>query len=140
MRHPYRTIALTIVAVVFTTGCSVSYPFQLLLTVKNADDGTPLEGVTGTLDTMGVEEQKTRLDYGFGLQTHTGTDGRLTYDFNISGSPDRFPHWYLKLHKDGFEPVVIDIQPNPVPDDRKNRQPIPVTVEMKPTVKKAEGR
>ena len=34
MYHPIRTIALAAIATILLTGCSISYPFQLLLKVE----------------------------------------------------------------------------------------------------------
>ena len=131
MRHPIRTIALAAVATVMLTGCSISYPFQLLLTVENEDGGQPVEGVTVALDTTDENADKLRLDYGFRCRGTTDSSGRLTDDFQIEGSPNAYKHWHLKLQKDGFEPVVVDIRPDPVPNSR-DRTPIPVAVKMKP--------
>jgi hypothetical protein len=134
MRHPYRTVPLVVAAVVLLTGCSYSYPIQLLLTVKNADDGKPVEGVTGVLDTLAVEERKQDLDYGSSFSNRTNADGLLTHEFT-AGNTDHKGPWYLKLQKDGFEPLVIAIRPSPVPKSGE-QTPVPVTVEMKPLPKK----
>jgi hypothetical protein len=137
MRHPYRTIGLAVAAVVLLTGCSTANHFRLLLTVKNADTGEPLEGVTGVLTTSPSEERKNELDYGFPLVVGTNADGQLTHEFMVSPYPSDAPHWYLKLKKEGYDPVIIDIKPNPQPERKGNeKHPLPVTVEMKPLAKK----
>ena len=131
MRHPIRTIALAAIAVVLLTGCSISYPFQLLLTVENEDDGQPLEGVTVVLKTTSGDANRLGMDNGSQLGDATDSTGRFTHEFQIMNSPDNDKHWYLKLQKEGFETVVVDIRPDPVPSSR-DRTPIPVTVKMKP--------
>ena len=131
MRHPIRTIALAAVATILLTGCSISYPFQLLLTVENEDGGQPLEDVTIVLDTTDADDNMTQTDYGVHFRGTTDSSGGLTHDFHITQAPDFYKHWYLKLQKDGFEPVVVDIRPDPVPNSR-DRTPIPVAVKMKP--------
>jgi hypothetical protein len=140
MRHPYRTVSLVVVTLVLLTGCSVSYPFQLLLTVKNADDGTPVEGVTVVLDTTNADEDRLQFDRGSypspSSDRQTDAEGRLTFTFQINNEPHRYAYWFLKLRKDGFEPAVVDIRPNPVPKNHRETTPLPVVVEMKPLPKK----
>ena len=131
MRHPIRTIALAAIATILLTGCSVSYPFQLLLKVETEDDGQPLEGVTVVLDTTSEYADKWRMDHGFHHGVPTDASGRVVLDFQITQAPDIYKHWFLKLQKDGYESTVIDIRPNPVPNSR-DRTPIPITVKMKP--------
>ena len=126
---------LLVVAVVLLTGCSWSYKFRLLLTVKNADDGTPVQGVTAVLDDpVLADERKQDLNAGSRLGT-TDAGGELTHDFIRNGSGWSDP-WYLKLKKEGFEPQVIDI--NPRKDGLKSGEPnpLPIAVEMKPLPKK----
>ena len=136
MRHPYRTVPIVVATVVLLTGCSVSYPFQLLLTVKNAEDGQPIEGVTGYFGQSNEDEPNAQFEYGFPLRQETNAEGRLTYDFQVSGSPDHYAHWYLKLRKDGFTPLVIDVRPGVVPKNNDPKTPIPVVVKMEPLPKK----
>lgn len=138
MRHPYRTIGLAVAAVVLLTGCSTANHFRLLLTVKDANTGEPVEGVTGVIDdTLSAEERKNEPDFGFPLVIGTNADGQLTYEFMVSPYPSDAPHWYLKLKKEGYEPAVIDIKPNPQPKrNGDEKPPLPVTVEMKPLAKK----
>jgi hypothetical protein len=130
MRHPVRTIALAAIATVLLTGCTKVYPFQLLLTVESEADGRALEGVTAVLKTTSGDANRLGMDYGSQLGDLTDSSGRFTHDFQIVGSPDNDKHWYLKLQKDGFEPVVVDIRPDPVPNSH-DKTPIPVTVKMK---------
>jgi hypothetical protein len=138
MRHPYRTIGLAIVTVVLLTGCSTANYFRLLLTVKDGDTGKPVEGVTGIIDyTTNAEEQKNDLTIGLSSTGSTNADGQLTHDFMVSPYPSNAPHWYLKLKKEGYEPAVIDIKPNPEPERKRDeKHPLPVVVEMKPLAKK----
>jgi hypothetical protein len=136
MRHPYRTVGLALVAVVLLTGCSTANYFRLLLTVKDADTGKPIEGVTGVLDVQLSEQHKNELDHGYSLGGGTNADGQLTHEFMVSPYPSDWP-WYLKLKKEGYEPVTIDIKPNPQPERKHDEKtPLPVTVEMKPLTKK----
>jgi hypothetical protein len=114
MRHPYRTVGLTIAAVVLLTGCSNSYTFNLLLTVTNQDDGQPVEGVTVVLDTaINAEEQKQKLDAG-SLLDATSAEGKLTHRFNYAGYFRTSGPWYLKLQKEGFVSQVIDVSPKKI--------------------------
>ena len=133
MRNPFRTITLAAAAILLLTGCSYSYPFQLLLTVKDAETGKPLEGVTGVLDTTDREEAKYQMESGFSLRRETGAGGGLMHDFQITNKPDQYRHWFLKLRKEGYEPTVVDIRPDPVPET-KERISIPIAVKMKPLV------
>lgn len=139
MRHPYRTIPLVVVTVVALTGCSVAYPFQLLLTVKNAEDGTPVEGVTVALETTNTEDHKHDFEWGNSLtlaEPHqTDTNGQHSATFQINSQHDRYAFWWLKLRKEGFETTVINIRPDPVPKSTQTT-PLPVTVQMKPLPKK----
>ena len=89
MRSPIRTIAVAVAAIILLTGCSVSYPFQLLLNVKDAESGQPLEGVTGVFHTTDHEEKKADFDSGPPLGTKTSAGGGLMHDFQIIEKPDR---------------------------------------------------
>ena len=134
MRHPYRTIGLAIVSVVLLTGCSTLHTFKLILTVKNAGDGQPVEGATVVLDdTLTAAEHKQQLDRGSPLG-ETNAEGKLTHEFKISGYTSRSGPWYLKIQKDGFEPQVLDVSPK---QDFNSREPIPlpVVVGLKPLPK-----
>ena len=133
MRYPIRTLALAAVAVTLLTGCSVSYPFQLVLMVVSDEDGRPIEGATVVLDTTDTVEHEGKMDYGQG-SGKSDAGGQLLHDFSISQAPDRYAHWYLKIQHPDFEPVVIDIRPNPVPKSNEKIQ-IPVSVKMKPLPK-----
>ena len=61
----------------------------------------------------------------------TDEEGRLTDDFLISPYPSDAPHWYLKLVKEGFDPVVIDIKPASQPKGAE-KTPLNIEVEMRP--------
>ena len=135
MRHPYRTIGLAVGTVVLLSGCTTMGHFRLLLTVKDAETGEPLEFATGDLDTRGNEERKHEMTQS-GQLPWTNENGQSTYDFQVSPYPHDRPHWYLKLRKEGFESVVIDIKPNPQPEQKRNEPMLlHVTVEMKPLPK-----
>jgi len=136
VRHSYRTIGLAVVAVVLLTGCSTANYFRLLLTVKDANTGEPVEGIIAVLDAPSSEQHKNEPDFGHLIPPSTNADGQLTYEFMVSPYPSDRP-WYLKVRKEGYEPVVIDIMPNPQPERKGNeKSPLPVTVEMKPLAKK----
>lgn len=134
MRYPRRTIALAAAAVVLLTGCSTSHAFRLLLTVTNADDGTPVQGATVVLDTSQSEARMHDLAHGSQIGP-TDAAGKLTHDFSFGGYTKRTGPWYLKVQKEGFEPRVIDISPR---TDAKSGEPnpLPVAVELKPLAKK----
>src|SRR5690349_4847632 len=102
MRHPHQTLGLAAVAVVLLTGCSTANYFRLLLTVKDADTGKPVEGVIGVLDTgPSSEERKNEPDFGYLIPPSTNVDGQLTNEFMISPYPSDRP-WYLKLRREGY--------------------------------------
>lgn len=84
---------------------------------------------------MGNEERKFDPTYG-GRDETTDAKGQLTHEFMVSPYPCDHPHWYLKLTKEGFQPVEIDIKPHPQPKKVQGQKiPLNVKVEMKPTVK-----
>ena len=135
MSHPFRTTSLVIAAVVLLTGCSWSQVFQLSLTVVDKTDGTPIPSALVVVDTSLTNEER-RNDP---VTTETGfqTDkaGRLEYDFSISGytpAHSGADRWYLKVSKEGYEPVVIDVKPKPPPERREGKIPLTVKVEMRP--------
>ena len=139
MRHPYRTTAVSLSAVLLLTGCSWTCMFDFTLTVSNADDGKPVPGVTVILDYIAdpeTENRKQAMDQG-SLFGSTDAEGKLTKRFGVGGYTSGSGPWYLKLQKEGFEPVVMDISPKTSAEkgtDSKN--PLPVTVKMKPLAKK----
>ena len=112
MRHPIRTIALAAVATILLTGCSISYPFQLLLTVENEDGGQPLEDVTIVLDTTDADDNMTQTDYGVHFRGTTDSSGGLTHDFHITQAPDFYKHW--------SRPGSEQPRPNSDPGRREN--------------------
>jgi hypothetical protein len=135
MRHPYRTVAVALAAVVLLTSCSWDCAFHLVLTVTNAEDGEPVPGVTALLDTHGIlEGHKDDLNAGDEIGS-TGEDGTLTHDFVIAGYTKSQGPWYLKLKKKGFEPVVIDISPRTDAKKGGELNPLPVGVRMKTLAK-----
>jgi hypothetical protein len=140
MRHPFRTTIVVIAAVVPLTGCSWSQVFQLSLTVVDKTDGTPIPGATVLVDTsLANEERKNDPVHETGFQTDQA--GRLEYDFSIPGytpTASGGDRWYLKVRKAGYEPVVLDIKPNPPPErSRDQHLPLTVKVEMRPVTKPA---
>src|SRR5262245_18089979 len=84
MRHPYRTVPLVLLTAALLTSCMVDTPFQLLLTVRNADDGQPVPGVKVTLGRRESPVDRERMDVGSPVGL-TNADGRLTHDFKIGG-------------------------------------------------------
>src|SRR5580658_6452288 len=100
MRHPYRTTALAIAAVVLLSGCSISYDYEIQLVVTNAETGQPLEGVTGLLDKSGDQKRRDDLEFGFPIGDRSNAGGQLTHDFSSSRTSDG--RWCLKLQKQGF--------------------------------------
>jgi hypothetical protein len=117
------------------------HTFQLELTVSNSDDGKPLEGVRVVLDaSQTAEDNKEDMSAGYHawVPTYkplTDTEGRFTSKVYISPYPSRPGKWYLKLQKEGFEPLIVDIRPAVEPNDNEET-PLPVKVVMKPLQKK----
>jgi hypothetical protein len=132
MSHPYRTAALVFTAIVTLTGCSTGQTFHLVLTILNKTDGQPVSGAKVVLDKQGVEERKQDVDYGqHEHNVKVDENGAITFDFLVSPyPPDPGRQWFLKVSKDGFEPVVIDIKPSPLPSRADEILPLIVTVEM----------
>jgi hypothetical protein len=137
MRHPYRTTALVITAVVLLTGCQTGHYFLLVVTVLDAGTGQPVPGAKVRLDASGsAEGQRADLDAGYHAFGETGDDGRFGQEVRISPYPSSEPHWWLKVRKDGYEPAVIDVKPNPQPPGTAGeKSQLPVTVELKPLAK-----
>ena len=135
MRHPCRTVPLVAVAVVLLTGCSRSFPYQLLLTVRDADTGASAEGVSVILDaSILAEERKANMEEGYHAVGATDKEGQFAQEVRVNSYPQETNCWYLKLRKDGFEPLTVTIKP---PEPRSGEVvPLPVTVELKPLPKK----
>jgi hypothetical protein len=134
MRHPYRVAFLVFGTIGLLTGCSTVQRFNVLVTVLNKADGTPVSGAKVILDDLGVEERKLDHDYGgWPEDDKTDANGQTAWDdFLVSPYPSYHPHWYLKVSKEGFEPVVIDIKPSPQPPRTNATIPLNVTVKMRP--------
>lgn len=113
MRSRCLTLGPFAAAVLLLSGCSYSYDFHVLVSVLGAD-GKPLGGATVRLDTMGNEERKLDLEHGVPQGAAEDGVGRFPIDFSVSDAAGehRGP-WYLKVSKEGFEPVVVDIHPDP---------------------------
>jgi hypothetical protein len=143
IRHPYRTFLLTITCILLLTGCSTIQHFDLVVTVLNKGDGSPVSGAKVKIDTSGNEKNKEDYTYGrWSFNDKTDEDGKVAYegegfdDFWVSPYPSDLPHWYLKVSKEGFESLLIDIKPSPQPPRTASdkRLPLHVTVEMRPKV------
>ncbi len=130
------TLGLVLAAVVPLAGCGKKegQDFQLSLVVHNLADGQPLPGVTVLLDTAGSEESRAHPDQGVAVGT-TDAEGRLTHQFRVSPYPSDSPHWWLKLSKEGYTPVVRDIRPKEPPGKQDAAFPIALTVGMEPEKK-----
>lgn len=134
MRHPIQTTLLVTAIAVLLTGCSWSQVFRLSVSVVDKADGKPISGVKVDVDESSNNEDRKNEQVETGRQTDE--NGRLDYDFSISGytpTASGGERWYLKLRKDGYEPVVLDFKPKP-PPERNNDGPIHLTVrvEMQP--------
>lgn len=103
------------------SGCTLEYRYELSCFVQNAADGKPLSGVLALLDTDGRADDLTKGRTG---ARPTDAEGRLTHEFILISQPGT-KRWYLKLEKDGFEPLVIDITPAaPLASGHKNPQSV----------------
>ncbi len=133
MVHPYRTVILVVTAIFMLTGCSTGQTFHLVLTILDKTDGKPVSGAKVVLDTLGVQEQKQDVDYGHTVtKVKADENGAVAFDFSVSPYPPDPGHgqWFLKVSKEGFDPVVIDIKPSPLPKRTDELLPLKVTVEM----------
>jgi hypothetical protein len=136
MRHPIRTSLLVFAAVALLTGCSWSQVFRLSVTVVDKTDGNPISEADVQLDPFPrAEERKDDpIPKDTGLRTDVG--GRLEHDLSISGytpTASGDERWYLKVRKAGYEPVVIDIKPDPLPERSPDKPtPLSVRVELRP--------
>lgn len=137
MRHPYRTAALVITAVVLLTGCQTGHYFQLVVTVLDADSGQPVPGAKIRLDASPLaDERKADMDAGSHALGDTGPDGRFNGEARISPYPSNELHWWLKVQKDGYESAVVDIKPNPQPRGTAGeKSQLPATVQLRPLAK-----
>ena len=134
MKYPIRTVGLVTITFILLAGCQFSYPYTLILSVKDANNNQPVPGVSVKLDTSGSEEQKFNMDY----TTHrdipdSEADGQVLYDFKEGGS--QLTGWYLKLKKEGYEIEVIDIKPSTEPKNRNERTILKVEARMRPIAK-----
>ncbi len=94
--------------------------FRLSLTVVDKTDGKPIPGAEVDVDASLTNEEQKHNPVETGLLTDEA--GRLEYDLSIPGytpTASGGERWYLMVRKEGYEPVVIDIKPNPPP----GRQP-----------------
>jgi hypothetical protein len=135
MVHPYRTALLVFAAVTLLTGCSWLQAFRLTVTVVDKADGKPIPDATVAVDTFVTnEERKNDLPTLETTGPKTDQAGRLEYDFSISGYTPTHSggdRWYLKVAKEGYEPVVTDFKPNPPPERSSDKdKPLPLTVKV----------
>jgi hypothetical protein len=134
-----RILLITFAALVvsLSSGCSRSYTFQLLLTVTNAETGEPIEGATVHLNTSPLGGFFGLLRFGEEFPG-TGANGQLEREFSVSSGA--LPCWYLTIEKDGYEPTMINIKPDPFPyQSKRETVPLPVAVQLKPVAKKARA-
>src|SRR5579872_2102643 len=136
MSHQLRTTFLVIVAVVLLTGCSWSQVFRISLTVVDKTDSKPITGAQAEVDTSYSSDERKNDPVPPGTGHQTDVAGSLDFDVSISGytpTSSGGERWYLKVRKEGYEPVVIDIKPKPAPERNKDGPiPLNVKVEMQP--------
>lgn len=133
VERPYRLSVLAFTAVILLTGCSWSQVFRLSLTVVDKTDGKSIPGAKVVVDASEINEERKNDPVPQDTENQTNEMGRLGYEFSISGyTPTNSGgrRWYLKVRKEGYEPVVIDIKPDPPPPRNRDRQPIPLTAKV----------
>ena len=130
VRHSFRILIIVMASTSLLTGCSYRFPFELLMTVVDSQDGTPLEGVSATLETD-PGDPGSDWAHGTGDLPETDREGKSTRDFEIKRPLRDGEEWNVTFDKAGHKLLVVRNKPGPVPGDGK-RLPIPVTVKMKP--------
>jgi hypothetical protein len=113
MQAKLRLVATTVFAVfllVGVSGCQFSYPFEIS-GVARATDGSPLPGVSVTLNAGSVSESSfpvvTEPDGTFKARVRIG---------DIEFMKEELPKWSLELSKDGYETATVDISPKQKPE------------------------
>ena len=161
MRHPYRTALFAITTAVVLTSCSWTQPFRLTVTVVDQKDGTPLFGckvgvdanfndtqenqhnrepvpwadvaANGVAEAPAVIEQRKANSAWMKWRT-TDLAGRAECDFSIHGytkTQSGSKRWDLAVRKEGYEPVLIDFKPDPLPEGGRDVIPLTLTVKMR---------
>jgi hypothetical protein len=127
----FLSLACAATFLVFASGCTKVYYFQLSCVVTSAVDGKPLAGVTAVVDIFGKKED---LSYGDPIKDPFDAKGGLTHTFFVSVGSSALdkPHWYLKLQKEGFHPEVVEIKPLSMPEKAGTITPISRVVHMRP--------
>jgi hypothetical protein len=95
-----------------TPGCSYSYDYEIRGTIRSAEDGAPLGGVTVTL----IYKAPPKLPGGYGpADENNGSatsaqDGSFFLSFTAGDIDfDVFPKWVLSLKKAGYDETLVDV-------------------------------
>jgi len=132
MRPTLRVFGTTLFGlflVVGVSGCSFSYPFEISGVVRSAD-GTPLAGVSVTLNAGSIRESS--------FPVVTGADGKFTGTARIGDIEfmrEGLPKWSLELSRDGYETTTVDVSPKQKPESPRETTFVSTSVALKAKAK-----
>jgi len=136
---PNRQVAITLVLAFFAAtaqfavpGCSISYEYDLEITVRQTSDGREVQAMEVRLEADHIQK--------WPELSLTDEAGRLSTTFSVSAlafSPEgTLPKWRLVLSKEGFHDEVVDVSPRRAPASGKEVRQLIVTAYVWP--KKAQ--
>lgn len=119
-----RRICLLITSGVgfFVGGCHYEYRYEIHVVVRNATNGEPIEGVEIALNRSGNPDAE-HMDRKWGEMT--SRTGQVSKKVAVSdGEVGHERTWHLKLRRDGYLGVIVEIAPESPPSGFDGTVPI----------------
>jgi hypothetical protein len=105
-------------------GCGRSYQFDLVVTVVNSADGSPIEGAAIHRNMWGEKSDPKTAE----VVLQSDAAGRAVDHFSVTDTAFSAgkPTWYLRVMKEGFESEIAESKPSKPPTEASIRLEVPV--------------
>jgi hypothetical protein len=117
----------TLLLLLFLSGCSRGYFFDLRCVILDAVTKQPVQDVKIVLNTWGFKD---RPDLDRSLSKTTNHLGETDETFFVSSSDfdNGLPRWFIKISKPGYKDEILDISPRCRTPSATHDSPAPIFV------------
>ena len=119
-----RSVFVSLVLLFGVAGCGRSYQFDLVVTVVNNADGSPIEGAAIHRNMWGEKTQPKTAE----VILLSDAAGRAMDRFTVTDTAFSAgkPTWYLRVMKEGFETEIVEFKPSKPPTETSIHLDVPV--------------
>lgn len=119
-----RAVFVSLALLFGVAGCGRSYQFDLIVTVVNGADGSPIEGAAIHRNMWGEKSDPKTAE----VVLRSDAAGRAVDRFTVTDTAfsSGKPTWYLRVMKEGFETEIVDFRPSQPPTEASIRLEVPV--------------